>query len=205
MPLGIKRVRKPKSQKKEMDSRKAAVRLIQFEEGLHSDKKRKRKKDEKAIVNDSKNGDTSDLEFIDSESELNATAKVDLQDTDADTVPFKKRKKNESTCDISSPKSEIIENKKKLRIKTLKKSKSTKIKSIQKNKSITDKNIKHKTKKAIIRDVQTSDDINQCTSTSIFSEKIPLKKIKKSVIKKTMLKNKHQQTSLKNVNSNLIL
>lgn len=224
MPLGIKRVRKPNSQKKEMDSKKAALRLIQFEKKLLSDKVNKKRKREngKAVcdevsINDPKNGDTLDLEFnaIDSENKLTdttATIKADLQDTDANTVPLKKRKRDHSTCDIASTKSEIIENKK-LRIENSKKSKGTKIKLNQKgqkqvkNNSTTNKNIKHKTKKTVIRDVQTSDNIDQYTSISpISSEKILLKEINnKSIAKKTKSKNKYQETPLKNVNGNSML
>ncbi|KYN01918.1 Ribosomal RNA processing protein 1 like protein [Cyphomyrmex costatus] len=135
MPLGIKRVRKPNCQKKEMDSRKAAMRLIKFEKDLLSDKmNKKRKRNGKMIcdevsINDPKNGNTLDLETdaIKPKSKLTDTlAKTELQDTDANAVPFKKRKKSNSTCDVSNTKSDITENKKKLRIDTSKKSKAAK-------------------------------------------------------------------------------
>lgn len=217
MPLGTKRVRKPNVQKGDMNSRKAALRLIQFEKGLFSDKvnkKRKREKSSGKAVSDQfslnipKNGNTLDLESdihvdaVDSESRL-----TDLQDIDANTVPSKKRKRSDSTCDISSNKSE---NKKKLRIEISKKNKATKVKLNKKsNKSMVNKSVKHKTKKAIVHEVQISDNIDQHTSTSSISKKkIPSKKINnKSVAKKAMSKSKitYQETPLKNVNVNLIL
>lgn len=219
MPLGIKRVRKPNVQKGDMNSRKAALRLIHFDKGLFSDKmnkKRKREKSGKAVsdkfsLNTLKNGNTLDLESdihvdaVDSESRL-----TDLQDIDANTVPSKKRKRSDSTCDTSSDKSIITENKKKPRIETSKKSKATKIKLNKKsNKSIVDKSIKHKTKKAIIREVEIFDNIDQHTSTSLISnKKISSKKINnKSVAKKAISESKitHQETPLKNVNANLML
>lgn len=222
MPLGIKRVKKPKSNRKEMDSKKAALRLIRFEKNLFSDKvnKKRKRKNSKAIcdqisVNDLKNGDASESDAIDSERKLtDTTSKADavtdaktLQDTDANTVelqiPLKKRKRSDSTCDIPNTKSEVIKNKKKLAVKTSKKSKATKIKFNQKgNKSTVDKNIKRKTTKT--HTVQTSKD--QYTSISpISSEKIPLKEINKPIESKKMSKNKHQKMPSKNVNVNLIL
>ncbi|KYQ47017.1 Ribosomal RNA processing protein 1 like protein [Trachymyrmex zeteki] len=145
MPLGIKRVRKPNYQKKEMNSRKAALRLVKFEKDLISDKvnkKRKRKRSGKAVcdevsIDDPKNGNTLDLEInaIKPENKLiGATAKTELQDIDANAVPFKKRKRSDSTCDVSSTKSDIPENKKKLQIDTSKKSKATKKKLNKKSK-----------------------------------------------------------------------
>lgn len=218
MPLGIKRVRKPNVQKGDMNSRKAALRLIHFDKSLFSDKmnkKRKREKSGKAVsdkfsLNTPKNGNTLDLESdihvdaVDSESRL-----TDLQDIDANTVPSKKRKRSDSTCDTSSDKSIITENKKKPRIETSKKSKATKIKLNKKsNKSIVDKSIKHKTKKAIIREVEIFDNIDQHTSTSLISnKKISSKKINNQSAKKAISESKitHQEMPLKNVNANLML
>lgn len=148
MPLGVKRVRKPNRQKGDMDSRKAALRLVRFEKDLLSDKvnkKRKREKTEKVVcdqvsVNNSKNRDTNEPES--KLTNTTAIAKAHLQDIDADTVPPKKRKKSDSTCDIPSTKSEITENKKKLKLRTAKKSKVTKITLNQKSKkSVSDKNV----------------------------------------------------------------
>lgn len=53
MPIGIKRVRKPNCQRADMDSRKAARRLLRFEKNLSSDKvNRKRKRIERLVEAD---------------------------------------------------------------------------------------------------------------------------------------------------------
>ncbi|XP_011871319.1 PREDICTED: ribosomal RNA processing protein 1 homolog [Vollenhovia emeryi] len=222
MPLGIKRVRKLNSYKKETDSRKAALRLIKFEKNMLSDQVKKRKREnEKTVcneisINDPKKGDASALESnADSESELintTATAKADLeQNTDADTVPLKKLKRSDSTCDISSTKFLYenginVENTRKLKKKLIENSKKSKVEKVKlnqkNNKSTTEKNVKRKTKKAVIRDVQTSGDADQCVSISpICSIEIPSQETNnKSVAKKTKSKIKHkpQETPLKN-------
>jgi len=222
MPLGIKRIRKPNRQRKEMDSRKAALRLIQFEKGLVFDKMNKKRKKEKngkvekkrmekicdkVSINNLKNGNTSDLESdtIDPKSKLTDTtaiAKADLQDVDANTVPFKKRKRSDSMCDVPSSKSEIIKSKKKLCTETSKKSKTAKIKLNQKNKkSMADKNVERKIKKMVTYETQISNNTDQHTSiSSISNKKIPLGEIKKSAAKK-----ESKLTSLKNVNTNIIM
>ncbi|XP_011164266.1 ribosomal RNA processing protein 1 homolog [Solenopsis invicta] len=265
MPLGVKRVRKSTSQKKYMDSRKAAVRLVQFEKELLSDKpnkKRKRERNDSAdrvSTNNSKNENSSDLEFdtyigADSKSKLTAatnkankkrkiekndtaicdqvsvnnskygsaglkskltnateTAKANLRNVDVNTVSLnKKRKRSDSMCNIPSTKSETIKTKKKLQLETSKKNKATKIKLNKKSKkSIADKNVEHKTKKAIICKDQICNNTDQCTSTSpISSKKVSLKEIKvslkeinnKSVAKKAITKTKitRQKKPLKN-------
>lgn len=215
MPIGIKRVHKVNRQRKEMDSRKGALRLIQFEKKLLSDnvnKKRKRGKSDwsgKAIfdqvsINNPKDGDTElDLESdaVDSESELtDTTAKVDLQDVDANAVQFKKRKRSDSTCDTPGTKSDITENKKRPGVETSKKNKATKIKLNQKSKkSIADKNVKHKIKKKI-REVQVSDNTDQPTSISpiinknSINKKIPLKETNNKYVAKKKSKSKNTIT-----------
>ncbi|XP_071558732.1 ribosomal RNA processing protein 1 homolog [Temnothorax nylanderi] len=210
MPLGIKRVRKPKHPRKVTDSKKAALRLIRFEKSLLFGKKNKKRKRENGtavcdqISINPKNGDASDLESnaIDSESKLTdttAATKTDLKDTDANTVPLKKRKRSNSTCDIPSPRSEIIESKKKLRKETSKKIKTTKIKLNKKgNKSMTDKNIKREMKKAVTCDVQTSDNIDQYTSISPISSKKYQVTVINPVAKKKISKSKHRDVPLKN-------
>jgi len=218
MPLGIKRIRKPNRQRKEMDSRKAALRLIQFEKGLFFDKMNKKRKKEKngkvvcdkVSINNLKNENTSDLESdtIDPKSKLTDTtaiAKADLQDVDTNTVPFKKRKRSDSMCDVPSTKSEIIKSKKKLCTETSKKSKTAKIKLNQKNKkSMADKNVERKIKKMVTYEAQISNNTDQHTSISpISNKKIPLGEIKKSAAKKES-KLKSKITSLKNVNTNII-
>lgn len=225
MPLGTKRVRKPKPQRKEMDSKKAALRLIHFEKNLLSDKqvlnKKRKRESTKAIcdqisINDSKNEDALESNAVDSESKLtDTTAKAGaitdaktLRDTDTNTkpqIPLKKRKRSDSPCDIPNTKSEVVKTKKKLPVEISKKNKTTKIKFNQKgNKSTVDKNIKNikrKTKKT--RTIETSKDQNTSVS-PISSEKIPPKEINKPIESKKMSKNKHQEMPLKNVNTNLI-
>ncbi|KAL0112733.1 hypothetical protein PUN28_012183 [Cardiocondyla obscurior] len=220
MPLGIKRVRKPNVQRKDLNSKKAARRLIRFEKKLLSDNVDKKKKHKKAIndedFDDVKQENALKFNNVGSKNkrtiDTTASANVDLRDTDADTVPSKKRKISDSTCDISSTKPEIT-GKKKLRMETskknkstkiLKESKSTKIKLKQKdNKSSTVKNVKHKIKKDVqAHDIQSSNDTDQRTSSSPGpSKKIQLQKINKSETKKTMAKNKQRKTPLKNVSN----
>lgn len=113
MPLGIKKVRKPNLQKQDSkkESRKAALRLIQFEKKLFSDninKKQKRKKNREIIASDTSSDHlkskerlelNSIIDTIDSKSDsIDSTAnmKANLQDIDADIPPLKKqRKRNE--------------------------------------------------------------------------------------------------------------
>ncbi|XP_018345198.1 PREDICTED: ribosomal RNA processing protein 1 homolog isoform X2 [Trachymyrmex septentrionalis] len=217
MPLGIKRVRKPNRQRKEMDSRKAALRLIKFDKNLVSDnvnKKRKREGSEKTVcdktsIDNLKNGNTSDSEInaIKSENKLtDTTAKTELQDVDANVVPFKKRKRSDSTCNVSSTKSVIV-NKKKLQIDTSKKSQATKKKLNKKSKKSIDKNVEHKAKKAVISvgQITKTSDLDQHTSISrISNKKVPLKETNNKPITKkgSEIKNKitSQKMPLKNVN-----
>jgi len=216
MPLGIKRVRKPNRQRKEMDSQKAALRLIKFEKDLVSDnvnKKRKREENGKAVcgktsIDDLKNGNTLDLEtnVIKPENKLTDT-KTELQDVDANIVPFKKRKKSDSTCNVSSTKSDITVNKKKLQIDTFKKSKTTKKKLHKKSKKSIDKNVEHKAKKAVISvgQITKTSDLDQHISISqISNKKVRLEETNnKPVTKKgSEMKSKitSQKIPLKNVN-----
>ncbi|XP_011139787.1 ribosomal RNA processing protein 1 homolog isoform X3 [Harpegnathos saltator] len=102
MPLGTKKVRNPIWQKKDTDSKKAALRLIQFEKDLYSDNINNKRKRNKRII------------------ELDT-------DTVLDIGPPKKQKKNNLTHDEVDCKSEFSENKTKLEAKSLsKKNKTTK-------------------------------------------------------------------------------
>ncbi|KAG5323394.1 RRP1L protein, partial [Pseudoatta argentina] len=218
MPLGIKKVRKLNHQGKKMDLRKAALRLIKFEKDLVSDnvnKKRKRKENGKAVCDktssdDLKNGNTLDLETnaIKPENKLtDTTAKTELQDVDTNVVPFKKRKKSDSTCNVSNTKSDVTVNKKKLQIDTSKKNKVTKKKLNKKSKKSIDKNVEHKAKKAVISLVQITktSDLNRHISISrISNKKVRLEETNNKPItkKESEIKNKitSQKISLKNVN-----
>lgn len=215
MPLGIKKVRKL-NQGKKMDLRKAALRLIKFEKNLVSDnvnKKRKRERNGKAVcdetsIDDLKNGNTLDLEtnVIKPKNKLtNTTAKTELQDVDTNVVPFKKRKKSDSTCNVSNTKSDVTVNEKKLQIDTSKKNKATKKKLNKKSKKSIDKNVEHKAKKAVIslgQIIKTSD-LNQHSSISrISNKKVRLEETNNKPItkKESEMKNKitSQKISLKN-------
>ncbi|XP_012054301.1 PREDICTED: ribosomal RNA processing protein 1 homolog [Atta cephalotes] len=179
MPLGIKRVRKPNRQRKEMDSRKAALRLIKFEKDLVSDNVNKKRKREE-------NENTLDLEtnVIKPENKLtDTTAKTELQDVDANIIPFKKRKKSDSTCNVSSTKSDITVNKKKLQIDTFKKSKTTKKKLHKKSKKSIDKNVEHKAKKAVIS-------VGQITKTSELDQHISISRISNKKVRLEETNNK---------------
>ncbi|KAG5333466.1 RRP1L protein, partial [Acromyrmex heyeri] len=221
MPLGIKKVRKLNHQGKKMDLRKAALRLIKFEKDLVSDnvnKKRKRKGNGKAVCDktssdDLKNGNTLDLETntIKPENKLtDTTAKTELQDVDTNVVPFKKRKKSDSTCNVSNTKSDVTVNKKKLQIDTSKKNKATKKKLNKKSKKSIDKNVEHKTKKAVISlgQITKTSDLNQHISISrISNKKVRLEETNNKPITKkgNEMKNKitSQKISLQNEQTNL--
>ncbi|XP_011063382.1 PREDICTED: ribosomal RNA processing protein 1 homolog [Acromyrmex echinatior] len=215
MPLGIKKVRKL-NQGKKMDLRKAALRLIKFEKNLVSDnvnKKRKRERNGKAVcdetsIDDLKNGNTLDLEtnVIKPKNKLtNTTAKTELQDVDTNVVPFKKRKKSDSTCNVSNTKSDVTVNEKKLQIDTSKKNKATKKKLNKKSKKSIDKNVEHKAKKAVISlgQITKTSDLNQHSSISrISNKKVRLEETNNKPItkKESEMKNKitSQKISLKN-------
>ncbi|XP_018364160.1 PREDICTED: ribosomal RNA processing protein 1 homolog [Trachymyrmex cornetzi] len=211
MPLGIKRIRKPNRQRKEMDSRKAALRFIKFEKDLVSDnvnKKRKREGTGKAVcdetsIDDLKNGNTLDLETnaIKPENKLtDTTAKIELQEVDTNAVPFKKRKRSDSTSDVSSTKSDITENKKKLQIDTSKKSKAIKKKLNKKSKKSIDKNVEHKAKKAVISvgQITRTSDLDQHPSISQKSnKKVPLKETNNKPVTKKGSEMKSKITSQK--------
>ncbi|KAG5316763.1 RRP1L protein, partial [Acromyrmex insinuator] len=181
MPLGIKKVRKL-NQGKKMDLRKAALRLIKFEKNLVSDnvnKKRKRERNGKA---------------------------TELQDVDTNVVPFKKRKKSDSTCNVSNTKSDVTVNEKKLQIDTSKKNKATKKKLNKKSKKSIDKNVEHKAKKAVISlgQITKTSDLNQHSSISrISNKKVRLEETNNKPItkKESEMKNKitSQKISLKNI------
>ncbi|XP_012524457.1 ribosomal RNA processing protein 1 homolog [Monomorium pharaonis] len=180
-------------------------------------KKRKKEKNVKAIcnqisTNNLKNGDILNLEsdvHIDADSkskltDMTAITKANLQNIDAS--PFKIRKKSDSMYGISSTKSKIIENKKKLRLETSKKNKVTKIKTNKSKKSIADINVDCKTK-TIIPESQIFNNTDQCIPISTISnKKVPLKEIKKSVAKKALSKNKivHKEKPRKNESSGQI-
>lgn len=125
-------------------------------------KKQKRKRNREIIASDTSADDNqkneefnSTMDTVNSESEsidsfVNINA--NLQDTDSDIVPPKKRKRN-LTCEKLDSKHVINEDKEKLKIKTHKKShKTKKIKLNQTEDTlITDNNIKSKLKKTAIR------------------------------------------------------
>ncbi|XP_032691284.1 ribosomal RNA processing protein 1 homolog isoform X2 [Odontomachus brunneus] len=94
MPLGIKKVRNPIWQKKDTDAKKGALRLIQFDKTLYSDKiNHKRKRDEQIVKYDA--------------------------NTNSDVEPSKKQKKHDSTRDKLDLKFEFSENGEKLKTKSL--------------------------------------------------------------------------------------
>lgn len=102
MPLGRKSIRKPKSQKKEMDSRKAALRLIKFEKSLGSDKEEEKEKSarEKLICDQEINTKLkSEKKEIDSKK-----AALPLNQFEKSLRSNKKRKREELICDQESEK-----------------------------------------------------------------------------------------------------
>ncbi|XP_076665318.1 ribosomal RNA processing protein 1 homolog Nnp-1 [Andrena cerasifolii] len=117
MPLGVKEIRLPKTQKKDTDSKRAVVRLFEFEKQLYSDnaqKKRKRKKnglltqDENGKLSEEENSDVDDQDCVAEVDEIESTRekkkvqhKVNInnnvtlensQASDADIPRSKKRK-----------------------------------------------------------------------------------------------------------------
>ncbi|XP_072751922.1 uncharacterized protein Nnp-1 [Anoplolepis gracilipes] len=115
MPLGVKRVRSYKKDLKK-ETRKATLRLLQFEKKMSSNniKKQKRKRSGEAVVSDIsydnlENGNdlelNSSIDTVDSESEsidTTVNAKANLKDTDADIIPHKKQKKKINKETIAS-------------------------------------------------------------------------------------------------------
>lgn len=184
MPLGRKSIRKPKSQKKEMDSRKAALRLIKFEKSLGSDKEEEKEKSarEKLICDQEINTKLkSEKKEIDSKK-----AALPLNQFEKSLRSNKKRKREELICDQESEKlicdQEI--NKKLKSEKKMMNSKKTALPLIQFEKILLSD---QKQKKDKIKKLIYDQEIN-----------------KKSITKKKVLKKKHQETPLKNVNTNLI-
>ncbi|XP_014485003.1 PREDICTED: ribosomal RNA processing protein 1 homolog isoform X2 [Dinoponera quadriceps] len=172
MPLGIRKVRNPVWQKADMDPKKAALRLIQFEKSLYSDKvNNKRKRDERTIKKDDAN-------------------------TDSNTEPPKKRRKSNLTRDKLDSKSELTENGEKPGTKSISK-KSKTVKKIKLNGTndakTSNRNIGCETKAAALSKWQVSDrSADQCAlpapilPSSISAKKTPIKKPETA---KTILEN----------------
>ncbi|OAD58885.1 Ribosomal RNA processing protein 1 like protein [Eufriesea mexicana] len=90
MPLGIKEIKVPKIQKKNMDTKSAAIRLLKFEEELYSDKlqkKRKIKNDRQLMQDKSDKPIEEELENINDETNSNENVKRDENE-----IVTKKRK-----------------------------------------------------------------------------------------------------------------
>ena len=132
MPLGVKEIRIPRTQKKDTDSKRAVVRLFEFEKQLYSDnaqKKRKRKKnglptqDENGKLSGEENSDvddqdcTAEVDEIESTGEkkkvqhnvnINSNAtRENSQASDADITRSKKRKyetkeRNQSKAEVKN-------------------------------------------------------------------------------------------------------
>lgn len=219
MPLGIKKVRKSNLQKRDSrkNSRKATLRLIQFEKKLFSDninKGQKRKRNGDAVASDTSLELNSITDTIDSKSESIDTTMImndNLQDTDADIVPPKKRKSN-LTCDKLVNKQIIIEDKEKLKTKPHKKfNKTKKIKLNQIDDTlVTYNNVKCKPEKTVFHEKHK----DQYTFISPVSKKNSFKegaktRSKKSLVKETMseknVMHNDQGMLLKDVSINILI
>lgn len=206
MPLGIKEVRKPIWQKKNTDSKKAALRFIQFEKYLYSDKMNNKRKRDKRIVEHDVN---TNLNEADTDSNIEPPKKQQKNNPTHDKFDCKSELTENSTDDKLNCKFELIENRKKLETKNLSK-KSKTIKKIKLNrtndmKKKTKKNIKMKATTPSKR--QVSERLDQCTLSAPTSESsASIKKIKKPVIEKTISTNnithKKQVVALRNVSIN---
>lgn len=214
MPLGVKKVRKPNLQKRDLkkESKKATLRLIQFEKKLFSDninKKQKRKKTRDAIANEALLEQNSKTDTIDSKNESIDTEimKSNLQDTDTNIVPPKKRKIN-LTCEDN--KNIIIKDKNKTKQETKAHNEFNKTKKIKLNQMydtfITD-NIKCKPKKTMLHEKHKKQ-----YSVSPISKKNSVKEAasKKSLaFKQTMLEknvmHNDQGIQLKNVSISILI
>ncbi|XP_050459340.1 ribosomal RNA processing protein 1 homolog [Cataglyphis hispanica] len=210
MPLGIKKIKNSNLERRDSrkESRKATLRLIQFEKELFSDninKKQKRKRNGEAVASDissydslkNKNHlelnsiiDTIDLESESIDSIMNM--KANLQDIDIDIVPHKKQKHN-LTCD-KFDKNVTIEDKEKLKTKAHKKfNKTKKIKLSQMNDTfMTDNNITCKPKKTVFHEKHTFNKDQSIVISPILKKKKLLKeatKKKSLVLKETLEKN----------------
>lgn len=130
MPLGVKEIRIPETQKKDTDSKRAVVRLFEFEKQLYSDnaqKKRKRKKnglstqDENGKLSEEENSDVdqdcmAEVDEIESTWEKKKVQhKVNINDnatpensqaSDAD-IPRSKKRKCEMKEKIQISKTEV--------------------------------------------------------------------------------------------------
>ncbi|XP_076231430.1 ribosomal RNA processing protein 1 homolog Nnp-1 [Calliopsis andreniformis] len=93
MPLGVKEIRAPKTQKKDTNTKTAAVRLLKLEEDLHSDnvkKKRKRKLNDRLIEDESSEfSEEEDFEDVNDKDSI----KID------DIKPTRKKKKVDDKID----------------------------------------------------------------------------------------------------------
>lgn len=186
MPLGIKKVRNPVWQKKDIDSKQAAFRLIEFEKFLYSDKvnnkeKNKRKRDERIVEHDA--------------------------NTDANIEPSKKQKKNNLTDDKLDCKSELIEKRKQLETKSLsKKSKMAKKIKVSRTNDMKTNKTDSKTKTIAHSEQQVPVHIDQCTLPAPISQSsISIKTTaKKPIIEKTsensVTNKKNKVMALKKVN-----
>lgn len=181
MPLGIKKVRNPIWQKKDTDTKKAAFHLIQFEKTLYSDKaSNKRKKDEQIVKYDS--------------------------NTNLNIKPSKKQRKDNLTYDELDCKSELSEEKEKLKTKNCvrKAKKSRKIELNHTNDiQILSKNIECKIKTPTLDEWQVTEHVDQCTLPMPISQNNTfIKKTAQKPIIKTILENNithKNQTVLRNV------
>lgn len=237
MPLGIKKVKNSTLERRDSrkESRKATLRLIQFEKELFSDninKKQKRKRNGEVVASDISSYDSLknknhlelnsiidmnsiiDLESESIDSTINMKANLQDIDTDTDIVPRKKQKRN-LTCD-KFDKNITIEDKEKLKTKTHTKfNKIKKIKLSQMNDTfMTDNNIKcknNKPKKTVFHEKHTFNEDQSTVISSISKKKKLLKeatKKKKSVLKETLEKNvlhNDQEMLYKDVSTNILI
>lgn len=215
MPLGVKKVRKASAQKsKDMNSKKAALRLIQFGNDLFPNKlsiKQKKEKNElikfdasgEPILNNAKNKDTADMGLdmdvsaVDSENDLTdsaATMKINAQKSSAN-VPSKKRKRSISIHDESAKEQEFSENpKKKSKTKISAKSNKKINLKCQNNTHAVHKSANRKIKATPYEQISHNED--QCTSliTSVTKSQKRLK-TNKLVTKKPVSKDQKRLKS----------
>ncbi|XP_029169907.1 ribosomal RNA processing protein 1 homolog [Nylanderia fulva] len=222
MPLGIKKVRKPNLQKQDSkkESKKATLRLIQFEKKLFSDninKKQKRKRTRDSVSDTSLELNSS-TGTIDSKSESVNTEiiKPNSQDTDANIVPAKKRKSN-LICEELDNKNIIIKNKNKKKQETKAHKKFNKTKKIQLSPvddTLIADNVKCKQKKTILHEkhkkqysvspVSKKNSIKEATNKKSLALKQTMleKNVKRNdqgiQLKDKLLNQKNKQTNLNN-------
>ncbi|PBC31335.1 ribosomal RNA processing protein 1 homolog [Apis cerana] len=187
MPLGIKEIKVSKIQKKNIDTKSAAIRLLKFENELYMNKlqKRRKRKKNKQLMQNNENNKSSEEELENISDENNS--KIESTEIDESEVVKKKRKLKHklNTTNYLTNTNLQISDKNSLNIK------KTKRKIIEKNQNQNISNLKNNYKRKNYLLIENTDE----------NKKIKLKKNKNTTVKTlniiTQAKRK-KSTKLKN-------